>query len=171
MTVRPLTPDDDLDRFAQMVLASYVALDGHPPDAEYDQELLAVADRIRTDTVLGAFVDGRPAGCCTYVGDASSPNAELLEDDEASFRMLAVDVSAQGRGIGELLVTTCIERARAAGRRAIFISSGVWMHTAHRLYERLGFERDPARDRVFPDIGVELLGYRLVLDPHGPTAG
>ena len=54
--------------------------------------------------------------------------------------------AAQGRGIGELLVTTCLDRARAAGKRRMVISTDPRMTAAHRLYERLGFRRLPERD-------------------------
>jgi hypothetical protein len=33
---------------------------------------------------------------------------------------------------------------------------------AHRLYERLGFRRDPARDWT-PRPGIDLLGFELTL--------
>ena len=40
------------------------------------------------------------------------------------------------------------------------LSSLSTMHAAHRLYERLGFQRDAARDWS-PMPGVELLAYVL----------
>lgn len=167
LTIRPLNHDDDLCGFGQMLLASYVALPGYPPDESYDAELIDVAHRVDTDVVFGAFDGATPLGCVTYVNDPSSPHAELLADDEASFRMLAVDIAAQGRGVGDALATACIDRARRAGRAALFIYSGTWMTAAHRLYGRLGFVRVPDRDRlvpVAPDVHVGLLGFRRALD-------
>ncbi len=161
VTVRELTNDDDLAIFGRMVLAAYAALPGHPHDPGYDAELVEVAGRVEAGVVLGAFGGEAPLGCVTYVNDPSSPHAERLHDDEASFRMLAVDVAAQGHRIGEALVTSCIGRARAAGRAAMFIYSGEWMTTAHRLYARLGFVRQPERDWLVPDVGVQLLGFRI----------
>ena len=35
-----------------------------------------------------------------------------------------------------------------------------WMTVAHGMYERFGFERDPALDWT-PVPGIDLLGYRL----------
>ena len=83
-------------------------------------------------------------------------------DDEAAFRMLVVDPAVQGRGIGELLVTTCIERARAAGKRRVVLSTDRRMTTAQRLYERLGFRRLPERDWT-PRPGIDLVVYALEL--------
>jgi ribosomal protein S18 acetylase RimI-like enzyme len=88
--------------------------------------------------------------------------AEHLGDGEASFRMLAVDVTAQGQGVGEALVTACIDRASAGGR-ALFIHSGTWMTAAHRLYGRLGFARVPERDWEIVDGGFTLLAFHRPL--------
>ncbi len=101
-------------------------------------------------------------GCVTFVPDASSPWAELLEEEEAGVRMLAVLPCAQGRGIGSRLLDTCIDRARAGQKRALMLHTTPWMQSAHRLYERAGFERLPERDwRPLPE--VPLLAYRLPL--------
>ena len=81
-----------------------------------------------------------------------------VSHEEAAFRMLVVDAAARGRGIGELLVRTCLDRARAAGKRRMVLSTDPRMHAAHRLYERLGFTRLPERDWT-PVPGVDLLVY------------
>jgi GNAT superfamily N-acetyltransferase len=159
LTIRPLTADDDLAELGRIVLASYTGLDGHPADASYDAELLDVADRVRRAVVLGAFDGPEPLGCVTYVRDATSPFAEHLADTEASFRMLGVAATAQGRGVGAALVNACLDAARQDGRRTVFIHSGDWMHAAHRLYGRLGFRRSPDRDWPVPAVGVLLLGF------------
>lgn len=69
------------------------------------------------------------------------------------------------RGIGELLVRACLERAHAEGYGVLVLSSGEWMTAAHRPYERLGFVRVPQRDWS-PVTGVRLLTYRLELRPR-----
>ena len=56
----------------------------------------------------------------------------------------------------------CLERARAAGKRRMVLSTDVRMAAAHRLYERLGFTRLPERDWS-PLPGVDLLVYALDL--------
>jgi ribosomal protein S18 acetylase RimI-like enzyme len=163
VTVRRLQPDDDLEAFGRIVLSSYLGLSGHPREPDYEDELADVGARVRDGIVFGAFDGHEPAGCVTYVGDASSPHAEGLHDGEASFRMLAVSTAAQGRGIGEALVARCIDEARAARRSAVFIHTGEWMTAAHLLYRRLGFVPVPERNWVFTDLGITLLGYRIDL--------
>ena len=74
--------------------------------------------------------------------------------------MLVVDPAAQGHGIGELLVRTCLERARTAGKRRMVLSTDRRMTAAQRLYERLGFVRLPERDWQ-PVPGIDLLVYAL----------
>ena len=145
------------------MLSSYQVLPGHPHDPDYDAELADVASRVRDTIVFGAFDAERPLGCVTYVPDRTSPHAERLGEDEASFRMLAVAESAQRRGIGEALVKRCVDEAHACGKRAMFIYSGDWMVTAHRLYNRLGFLRVAERDWVFPELSITLLAFRCGL--------
>ncbi|MEO6124852.1 MAG: hypothetical protein ABIR32_14200 [Ilumatobacteraceae bacterium] len=90
----------------------------------------------------------------------------MLSDDEASFRMLAVDLTAQGRGTGDALTTACTDLARTRNHSAAFIYSGTWMVAAHRLDGRHGFGRVPDRDRVVhvaPEVDVGFLAFRLAL--------
>jgi ribosomal protein S18 acetylase RimI-like enzyme len=127
----------------------------------YAAQLRDVAGRAETARILVA-VDGHgPVGCVTLILDGG-PWRELAGPDEAEFRMLAVDPAAQGRGAGERLVRACADEARRAGFTRIVISSATDMTAAHRLYERLGFTRAPARDwKPVPE--VQLLSYELAL--------
>lgn len=54
---------------------------------------------------------------------------------------VVVDASARGRGVGEALVKECIEVARSRGAGIIDLQSARAREAAHRLYERMGFER------------------------------
>jgi ribosomal protein S18 acetylase RimI-like enzyme len=89
--------------------------------------------------------------------------SEVDDPDAASIRMLGVAPDARGQGVGEALVRECIDRARQSGRRRIRLDTRTTMTGAQRLYERLGFRRDPAHDWS-PAAGVLLLGYVLELD-------
>lgn len=80
----------------------------------------------------------------------------------ALINAVVVDEAARGRGVGEALTRACIDRARADGRARIVLFTLPAMTTAHRLYERLGFERSPERDWEFAP-GRRLLSYRLAL--------
>jgi ribosomal protein S18 acetylase RimI-like enzyme len=90
-----------------------------------------------------------------------SPWREIGREHEGEFRMLAVDPAAQGVGAGTALARLCEDRARAHGATGMALSSLATMTTAHRVYARLGYERDPDRDWS-PLPGVDLLAFRKV---------
>lgn len=53
---------------------------------------------------------------------------------------VVVDKEARGQGIGEKLIRTAIERAKAEGAKTIDLTSRPSRVEAHRLYRRCGFE-------------------------------
>jgi ribosomal protein S18 acetylase RimI-like enzyme len=127
----------------------------------YASELADVASRVAGAVVLAAVEDdGDAVGGVTFVPDGSSPFAEWNED-AAGIRMLAVADRARGRGVGEALVRACLDRAAAAGRPVVLLHSTPTMEAAHRLYVRLGFERDESIDERID--GYHLMGFRLRL--------
>jgi ribosomal protein S18 acetylase RimI-like enzyme len=150
-------------RLGEMVVAAYRSLPEFD-EPGYEPELRDVARRGHEAVVLVAVddVDGTLLGCVTYVPGPESPWAELLEPGEAAIRMLAVDTTARGRGVGTALAAACIARARADGRAAIFLHSLPYMRAAQAIYARLGFRRRPDRDWE-PVPGVRLLGFALAL--------
>jgi predicted N-acetyltransferase YhbS len=162
--IRAVRPDE-YEILGRLTEVAYTSVDGYEAEPEYLVQLRDIAGRAEAaaTAVLVAVDGGRVVGGVTYVADPSSPMAEHDEANVAGIRMLAVDPGAQGRGIGEALTRACLDRARAEGRTAVVLHSTPWMHTAHRLYGRLGFERDPALDWE-PVPGLTLLGYRLDLD-------
>jgi len=126
---------------------------------DYVRTLADAESRFR-DAELLVAVDsgsGEVLGSVTVVHPAT-PYAEISQPGELEFRMLSVASSARGRGIGEALVRTVIDRARAAGIGQVVLSSSEKMLAAHRLYERLGFARLPERDWS-PLPGINLMAY------------
>ena len=159
----PADPDE-LAAIGALTVTAYTA-DGYlaGPDDGYADHLRAAGDRAR-DATLAVVVDepdGALLGTVTYC-IAGSPWAEVSQAGEAEFRMLAVAPAARGRGVGAALTTWCLDRARTEGRSAMVLSTLTVMHTAHRLYERLGFVRTPERD-WWPTPEVQLITYRLPL--------
>jgi ribosomal protein S18 acetylase RimI-like enzyme len=153
--VEPARPED-YDRIAELTVGVYV--DGRLASEGYTPQLADVAGRAsRSELLVVRDADDRVVGSVALVlsGDFGEVTAS---DEEAAFRMLVVDPTARGQGVGRLLVSTCLERARAAGKRRMVISTDPRMTTAHRLYERLGFTRLPERDWS-PMPGTDLLVY------------
>jgi ribosomal protein S18 acetylase RimI-like enzyme len=74
--------------------------------------------------------------------------------------MLAVHPTAQGRGVGQALVERVVAGFRSDGSRGVVLCTMTSMTSAHRIYERLGFNRAPDLDWS-PVPGVDLLAFRL----------
>jgi ribosomal protein S18 acetylase RimI-like enzyme len=156
--VRDSLPSEHV-ALGELCVAAYSVLGGLSEG--YREQLRDVARRAETARVLVAVEGRRLLGCATLILEGG-PLRELAGADEGEFRMLAVDPGAQRRGVGEALVRACVEEARRADRARIVLSSAQDMTAAHRLYERLGFARAPARDWS-PVAGVELIAYELEL--------
>jgi GNAT superfamily N-acetyltransferase len=162
MAIRPVRPEE-YQQLGEITLAAYAGIDADGLDRGYADELRDVAGRARDAEVLVA-VDGEGVllGGVTYVPGAGSAAAEFTELDAAGIRMLAVAPASQRRGVGEALSKACVERARDAGKAHVILHSTDRMPTAHRLYERLGFTRDPSIDwEPLPDLWLR--GFRLRL--------
>jgi ribosomal protein S18 acetylase RimI-like enzyme len=101
-------------------------------------------------TFLIAINDSeRVMGGVLYLNEDSSLK-QLARTGEREFRVLAVHPAARGAGVGEALVRACIERAASDGAKALVLWTQPTMLAAQRLYERLGFVRDPTRDTSDP---------------------
>ncbi|HEV7186723.1 MAG TPA: GNAT family N-acetyltransferase [Blastococcus sp.] len=155
LSVEPARPED-YERIAELTVGVYV--DGRLASGGYTPQLADVAGRAsRSELLVVRDARGGIVGSVALVltGDFGEVTTS---DEEAAFRMLVVDQAARGQGVGQLLVRTCLDRARAAGKRRMVISTDPRMTSAHRLYERLGFGRLPERDWS-PMAGTDLLVY------------
>ncbi len=157
--------EDELDLIGEMIAGVYGGEGLAGP--EY---LLVLRDaRARWEspatTLLVAMDDGTDDILGTVVlAEPGSPWQDVAEGAEVEFRMLATVPAARGRGVGETLVRTCIDRAKSAGADRLVLSTGAEMTTAHRLYERLGFTRAPERDwKPRPEMTELLRTYVLPL--------
>jgi GNAT superfamily N-acetyltransferase len=154
--IRPIEPDE-YEAAGELCVAAYAAFMDH--DHDYVATLRDVKRRAEVAEVLVAVDGGRLLGTVTFVPD-DGPLGEIARPDETEFRMLAVDPAAQGRGVGLALMRRIVEESR--GRSGIVCSTQPVMRAAHRIYEKLGFRRDPERDWS-PMPGVELLAFVLEL--------
>ncbi|MFI0355471.1 GNAT family N-acetyltransferase [Actinomadura sp. 9N407] len=160
--VRPARPGE-YARVGELTVEVYVRGGLVSAESTYVRMLADAADRAAKAELLVAEVGGEIAGAVAYC-PPDSPYAELAGPDEAEFRMLAVLERARGTGVGRALVQACVQRAREAGLAALRLSTQSNMHTAHRMYERMGFTRTPERDWS-PVPGLGLMTYELVLRP------
>jgi ribosomal protein S18 acetylase RimI-like enzyme len=146
---------EDFGRIAELTAGVY--RDERLVPDEYLSELADVAGRAERAELLVARDGDAVVGSVALV--LAGDMGEITDsDEEAAFRMLVVDPAVRGRGVGELLVRTCLQRARDAGKGRMVLSTDPRMTSAHRLYERLGFTRLPERDWS-PLPGIDLLVY------------
>ena len=147
IAVRVARPDE-YARVGELTVAAYRGLPVDHLWGGYEHEIMDTATRATDSDILVGDVDARLVGSVTYVSEHTSSWSEWTLPGEAQFRLLAVDPAARGRGVGEVLVRACLDRARAAGQPLI-IHTTPWMETARRMYERLGFVRRPDRDAPY----------------------
>ena len=108
-----------------------------------------------------AEIEGQVVGCVT-VSIGRTALSEVEDAEAATIRMLGVSEAVRGQGVSEALVRRCIDEARLRGCKRVRLDTRTSMSSAQRLYERLGFRRDPEHDWS-PAPGISLLGYVLAL--------
>ncbi len=153
VTVRPVRPDEHA-AVGELVTAAYLAGGALNGDSGYAAHLRDVAGRVAEHPVLVAERDGRIVGTVTLTPYGTSHSHDA-RPGELEFRYLGVAQEAWGTGVGEALVAACEAAAAAAGDTALVLSVIDSNESARRLYARLGFTPDPARDRQ-PAPGVRL---------------
>ena len=102
----------------------------------------------RREALWIAELDGERVGCvfCT-AADA---------EDTAQLRLLLVEPSARGAGVGTQLVDECLRFARRSGYRRITLWTNDVLLAARRIYERAGFRCD--RREPHHSFGHDLVG-------------
>lgn len=111
-----------------------------PEELRKRGEIILARSTASRDQILGLAILVEPR----------SSARQVAMPDEAEIHLLAVDPIARGQGIGLRLVAACEQKALALGYKKIVLSTQPAMKAAHHIYERLGYQRNPARDWTRP---------------------
>lgn len=86
-----------------------------------------------------------------------APARRMAEPNEAEIHLLAVATHCRRLGLGRQLMEKSLEVVCGMGFARACLWTQPTMLPAHRLYESLGFERTPNRDRLLD--GISFLTY------------
>jgi ribosomal protein S18 acetylase RimI-like enzyme len=100
-------------------------------------------------------MSGRVVGAVAYVGPRQ-PKPSFYPSEWPMVRMLVVEPSHRGLGIGRALTEECIRRAVRDGPPLIALHTSSIMSVALALYERMGFRRER---EIPPILGVPYALY------------
>lgn len=112
--------------------------------------------------LIVAEVDGQIVGSVVlFPAKSDAYEGHVDELDYPEIRMLAVAPDARRKGAAKALVSECIRRAEEKGFSFVGLHTGQFMEGAMRLYESMGFEREPQFDFQPANDGIIVKAYRL----------
>jgi GNAT superfamily N-acetyltransferase len=163
----------EMDTVLALTLAAYVQYEPLLPPSLWDAYRTNIIETITAPDPVERIVAERdgalmgsvllyPPKAPAYAGPVDAPSLPEI-------RLLAVPPAARGQGVAKALMAECLRRARQMGAQAIGLHTFDMMDVAMRMYERMGFVREPAMD-FFPAEGVVIKGYRLDLPAPGTWA-
>lgn len=167
-----IADESRIDEIAALMQAAYAEFAPAEPgpirtswDHYFNEEIPDVRNRWGfSEHLIVTGDDGRIRAVTTYISDGSNPglNEDRWPQGYAAMRLLAVDPSARGTGLGRALTEECLRRARDDDREWFGLHTTHLMEVARAMYERMGFERFPDNDIPISE-DFTVLAYRLKL--------
>jgi GNAT superfamily N-acetyltransferase len=161
---------NEFGEIGKLMIRVYSQLDGFPKESEqpdYYKMLANVGELTKkpdTELLVALSPEGIIAGTVVYFSDMQyygSGGTAIKEKNASGFRLLAVDPSMRGNGIGKLLTNECIRKAREKRQSQVVIHTTRAMQTAWKMYEKIGFKR--SEDLDFMQGELPVFGFRLKL--------
>jgi DNA-binding MarR family transcriptional regulator/GNAT superfamily N-acetyltransferase len=157
VSLRPLRPGD-----VGWIIHRHAAL--YTQEYGWDWTYEGLASRI-----LGAFVaefdPTREDGWVAERGGATVGSIFLMKSDDpgiAKLRLLYVEPTSRGAGVGRKLVDTCVARARELGYRELTLWTNDILVAARRIYQAAGFRL--VSEEPHHSFGHDLVGQTWALD-------
>ena len=169
-SIRNAKPEE-FEEIGKLMVRVYSQLEGFPKESEqpdYYKMLSNIGELTNnpaTELLVAVSADNKIVGGVVYFGDMryyGSGGTATKELNAAGFRLLAVDPSARGYGVGRLLTNECIWKAKGKRLSQVIIHSTKAMQIAWTMYESIGFKR--SEDLDFMQGELPVFGFRLLLD-------
>ncbi|MEJ2193879.1 MAG: GNAT family N-acetyltransferase [Ignavibacteriaceae bacterium] len=161
---------NEFEEIGKLMVRVYSQLEGFPKESEqpdYYNMLANIGELTKkpnTELLIAVSSEGKIGGAVVYFSDMKfygSGGTATREQNASGFRLLAVDPSARGQGIGKLLSLECIRKAKEHQNSQVVIHTTKAMQVAWKMYENLGFKR--SEDLDFMQGALPVFGFRLIL--------
>lgn len=153
--IRDFMPED-ASAVNAVALAAFEQYRGEYSDwPDFARQVGAMASLAESGEIVVALSNGRIAGAVAYFGPHAVKPA-MFDPAWPVIRMLVVDPSERGQGLGRALTEECIRRARRDGASQIALHTSPIMQVALAMYLRQGFV--PLRETT-PLFGVPYCIY------------
>ena len=139
--IRPLAPHDDLERLTALIHAAYAphASKGLRYWATH-QTVEDTAKRLASGLALVMEIEGDYAATATLRGQQPDSKVALYRDSSVwSITQFCVAPRFKGQGLGKLLHTELLDRARSAGAATLALDTAQPAHALIAMYESWGY--------------------------------
>ena len=160
----------EFEEIGKLMVQVYSQLEGFPKESvqpDYYKMLANIGELTKkpnTELLVAVSSDGKIGGAVIYFSDMKfygSGGTATKEQNASGFRLLAVDPTARGQGVGKLLSIECIRKAKEHKNSQVVIHTTKAMQVAWKMYENLGFKR--SKDLDFMQEELPVYGFRLLL--------
>lgn len=140
---------DDAESVNRLALLAFEQFrDAYSDWAAFSRNVGNMTSLAASGELIVATIEGRIVGAVVYVGP-HKPKREFFAVEWPILRMLVVEPSSRGLGIGRALTEECIDRARRDGALLIALHTSPIMEVALPMYERMGFRYERAAPSIF----------------------